>query len=324
MTSTFAVGEVRPATDEDVAVFRKMVDSNADWTQVFNEKQTSVFIKKTENTSVQMIKVRSLLPDVPAAVMYDVIHDPEYRKVWDKQMVEGYDICLVSPNTDIGYYSMRTFPPFNKRDFVTLRSWFSFGGTEYMVMNHSVFHAACPPRKNHVRGLSYLSGFHIRELGPTSCIFHFVSQCDPRGNIPTWAVNRCSQLVAPKSVNKLVKMARLYPEWKKTHSPDLKPWLHPEQHTLCPINWADVSQSPDFVVSEIVEEEGANGEGDTLASSAATVEVAAGANNSEMSNGEANGAESSETQSEEPDVTPTETIVPHGITVNGIPTATEG
>ncbi|KAM7540282.1 hypothetical protein Aperf_G00000032358 [Anoplocephala perfoliata] len=175
--------------------------------------------------------------------------DPDYRRAWDKYMIEGYDLCLVSPNTDIGYYLVKAFPPLKNRDSVTLRSWFQYEN-EYVIMNHSVFHAAAPPKKEYVRAISYLSGYIVRQTGSDSCFFGFVTQSDPRGKFPTWAVNRVAQVIAPKTVATLVKAARAYPQWKAQNSPSVKPWLFPEQNKLAPLNVSDVLSSPDIKISD--------------------------------------------------------------------------
>lgn len=43
--------------------------------------------------------------DVPAETLYDVLHDTRYRKKWDSNMIETYDIGRLTVNADVGYYS---------------------------------------------------------------------------------------------------------------------------------------------------------------------------------------------------------------------------
>lgn len=49
----------------------------------------------------------STFKDISATTLYDVLHDPGYRKVWDGNMLDSYDICCLSPNNDIGYYASK-------------------------------------------------------------------------------------------------------------------------------------------------------------------------------------------------------------------------
>lgn len=56
-------------------------------------------------------KVRTVFKDIKPEVLYDVLHDPDYRKTWDHTMVEGYEICAINPNNDIGYYASKFNAP---------------------------------------------------------------------------------------------------------------------------------------------------------------------------------------------------------------------
>lgn len=52
------------------------------------------------------------MKDVSAASMYDVLHDGEYRRKWDTNVIESFDIAQITINADVGYYSCEsTLPP---------------------------------------------------------------------------------------------------------------------------------------------------------------------------------------------------------------------
>lgn len=50
-------------------------------------------------------QMRSDFSDVPASVIYDVLHDSQYRSVWDKYMIDAKDIGTLNVNNDLCYYA---------------------------------------------------------------------------------------------------------------------------------------------------------------------------------------------------------------------------
>lgn len=40
--------------------------------------------------------------------MYDVLHDADYRRCWDDNMLECFEICQLDRYNDIGYYSSKS------------------------------------------------------------------------------------------------------------------------------------------------------------------------------------------------------------------------
>ncbi|KAH0505111.1 PCTP-like protein [Microtus ochrogaster] len=70
--------------------------------------------------------------DVPAETHYDVLHDIEYRKKWDSNVIETFSIARLTVNADVEYYSRRCPKLLKNRDVITLRSWLSMG-TDYII-----------------------------------------------------------------------------------------------------------------------------------------------------------------------------------------------
>ncbi|KAF6106482.1 StAR related lipid transfer domain containing 10 [Phyllostomus discolor] len=186
------------------------------------------------------VQCRMECRDVPAETLYDVLHDIEYRKKWDSNVIETFDIARLTVNADVGYYSWRCPKPLKNRDVITLRSWLPMG-TDYIIMNYSVKHPKYPPRKDLVRAVSIQTGYLIQSTGPKSCVITYLAQVDPKGSLPKWVVNKSSQFLAPKAMKKMYKACVKYPEWKQKHQPHFKPWLHPEQSPLPSLALSELS-----------------------------------------------------------------------------------
>ncbi|XP_068103734.1 START domain-containing protein 10-like [Hyperolius riggenbachi] len=213
--------------------FQKQCEATEGWTCCYNKSAIGVWMKPPTGKTclVHTVKGRMTFPDVAAETVYDVLHDTEYRKKWDMNMIETRDIARLSGNADFGYYSWKCPKPLKNRDVVTLRSWLVLPDC-YIIINFSVKHNMYPPRKDLVRAVSLLAGYLVKSNGPTSSTLTYLAQVDPRGSLPKWVVNKSSQYLAPKVLRKLHKACLQYPAWKKKNKHDFKPWLNPEQNTL--------------------------------------------------------------------------------------------
>ncbi|XP_062998214.1 START domain-containing protein 10-like [Elgaria multicarinata webbii] len=190
--------------------------------------------------AVHRVKGRVNMPDVPAETAYDVLHDTEYRKKWDLNVIETHEIARLSDNADVGYYSWKCPKPLKNRDVVTLRSWQVLDNS-YIILNFSVKHPKYPPRKDLVRAVSLSAGYLVQPTGPNSCSLTYLAQVDPKGSLPKWVVNKASQFLAPKVMKKMHKACLKYPSWKQQHSMDIKPWLFPKQNQLPVMALSDLS-----------------------------------------------------------------------------------
>ncbi|XP_064636421.1 START domain-containing protein 10-like [Lineus longissimus] len=217
------------------------------WKLEFNKSPpTKVWSKKNDYSSFKVLKGFTVFEDVTPGQLYDVIHDPRYRRQWDPHMIEGREICFINPCNDIGYYSIKSpVPGMKNRDFVTQRSWLAQDHlNEYIIMNHSVNHKSCPPKKEFVRGKSFLTGYYItphqNKMGKMGCEFYYITQCDVGGQLPAWIVNMATGIMAPRMFKKLNKVAAAYPAWKKENEPNWMPWRDPSQIENDRINYDDV------------------------------------------------------------------------------------
>eukprot|EP00126_Sphaerothecum_destruens_P007148 Sdes_comp19710_c0_seq2m11644 len=157
--------------------------------------------------------------------------DGKYRHIWDKMMIEGADIGMVGPTSDLTYYSAKLPSPIKNRDFLLQRSWrVEEDFSEVIIKSTSVSSQLCPERKDFIRALSMTIGYHIQNLNG-GCILTYLTHTDPKGSLPAYFVNKLVTKLAPSVLHNLKDICLKYVSWKNDHHPDLKPWRYVEQIT---------------------------------------------------------------------------------------------
>lgn len=235
------VGEVRIAEDSDFALLKILLTRGDGWELEHTSGSTKVWTRPAENSSFRMIRLKTTFSDISADTLYDVLHDPLYRKTWDKHMLSSRELGVLNPNNDISYYALHCPPPLKNRDFVLQRSWLQTA-QEYYIINHSVHHRDYPNQKTFIRGISHLTGFLVTPIDQKSCYLGYVAHSDPGGHLPSWVTNKLSSILAPKMIKRLHKACLNYVAWKRLHNPGHKPWLYPEQVTENRIRISDCVQ----------------------------------------------------------------------------------
>jgi len=212
------------ATDDEFNKFLAFCDSTEHWSSCLDQPKLKVWDQKAKDSAINIVKLWAQFDDVSAVELYDVLHDPEYRAVWDENMIEGFNIEQLDKFNDVGYYSAKAPYPLSNRDFLNQRSWRVREDKEYLIMNHSIFHAKCPEKKGFVRANSILTGYLVRVRPEGGCTLTYLTQTDPKGSIPSMLSNWATKTFAPKIIDKLKNASKNYEHWKKEHNPGKRPW----------------------------------------------------------------------------------------------------
>ncbi|EPY26400.1 hypothetical protein AGDE_11362 [Angomonas deanei] len=228
----------------DFKRFRELVfSSGKEWTTHYSDKISTVQSKPPpdNSTNLNIIRARRVMEKVPPRVLYDQLHDPDYRTTWDANMIEGTNTVKLDPHNDIGYYSAKFPWPLTNRDFCNQRSWMEFLGEEYVIFNHSEPHSSCPEKKGFIRARSILSGYFIRPHASGGCELFFVTHSDPCGMIPHAIINFTMSKAAPQVLSKCEKCSMEYPAWAAKHYPPghVYPWTTPKMYWDSPLMYPE-------------------------------------------------------------------------------------
>lgn len=211
---------------QDHLQFRQLADSVDGWKLRFDENGTYTWDRKQEGEPMKMIKVFGIIPDATPEKLYDVMHDPVYRIVWDERRLDGYRFTMLSPSCEIGYYAGKLGFALSDREFVNQRGWINTGNGEYIIWNTSVpIRRMMKEHKDRTRAISKVSGYLIRPWGDKGSSITYLTQTDPRGMIPSSIINFVTSRFAPTSIVTLGNACRKYVEWVKTQENYSRPWL---------------------------------------------------------------------------------------------------
>uniref|UniRef100_A0A8V0XCG4 StAR related lipid transfer domain containing 10 n=1 Tax=Gallus gallus TaxID=9031 RepID=A0A8V0XCG4_CHICK len=92
--------------DGDFAAFREECECERGWNVSYSKGGVRVWVRAGGAPSgVHSIKCRMECRDVAAATLYDVLHDSDYRRRWDSNVIHSFDIGRLTANADVGYYA---------------------------------------------------------------------------------------------------------------------------------------------------------------------------------------------------------------------------
>lgn len=227
----------RLTTKADCFRFRQFVDTVDGFTvDAYEVNKYVVWSKSVPHEPMKIIKGIGFFKSteespISCELLYDMIHDPVYRLVWDKHRLDAFSLTKPNEYTELGYYAAKAPSSFlSPRDFVTQRQWYPTGREEYVIFNTSVPHSSIPEdyqttvkkskEGTFVRAISKVTGYFIqpwkdRKTGKTLGVcLTYVTQADPCGMIPSYLTNFVMKKVVPTSLATLEDSMRKYAAWR--------------------------------------------------------------------------------------------------------------
>lgn len=95
----------RIADDNDFESLKQLVDDNNGWNLELSKSETQVWTRSVDGCNFHMVKIHSIFHNITSDIVFDVLHDPDYRKDWDSHMIASEEIGCFNVNNDIGYYA---------------------------------------------------------------------------------------------------------------------------------------------------------------------------------------------------------------------------
>lgn len=95
----------RIADDLDFSQLKELVDENDGWSLELTKGYIDVWTKPVGGCDFHMVKIHTKFDNITPDILFDVIHDPDYRRIWDSHMLASEEIGVINVNNDVGYYA---------------------------------------------------------------------------------------------------------------------------------------------------------------------------------------------------------------------------
>lgn len=183
-----------PYTREEYERFMEMdrLSTSSEWRFKKHQNGVDTYLMKDTNSPIYMIRGTCVV-DAPTSAVAHFIHEVEHSApVADTMYIEGRRLEEIHRHKMVYYAAYKVAWPLSSRDFCySCSDWFRDDGVAILAANSMPHRDAPDPIGKYVRGRILTSGYVLRPSpdDPYSCSVTYMVQVDPRGSIPTWAVN---------------------------------------------------------------------------------------------------------------------------------------
>ncbi|ELP91045.1 phosphatidylcholine transfer protein, putative [Entamoeba invadens IP1] len=214
-----------PITKEEFETFRKICVESNNWKEYTRENNTVCYQGVEVKSGYFCMKaVTDLFVNYPTTQIFDFLNDEEFRDQWDSLLLKREKLRQIDDSNQIIHY-FTTLPMVANRDYVYYKSlWMSDDKDEFIIMNKSIELPDCPATSDYVRAQCEMSGYMVKKNDKGEGIFYYYTYNAFGGWVPSWVMNSLISSQGLSLMKKLVAACEKYPEWKKTHNPESKPW----------------------------------------------------------------------------------------------------
>lgn len=189
------------------------------WEKVIDKSHLVAWRKPVQNSYLFEYKVYGTYSDIPARAFFNVQIDLEYRKQWDKLVIE---LEVIDRDEKTGCEVVRwlthfPYPMYNREYIYMRKSIIDHDNKSMVLMSRSVDHPAVPLSKKYVRVNTLKSQMIIKpHVGFDENGFDYVLTYydDPKSAFPTVAYNWMASTGVPEFVNKIHHAAKVLHERK--------------------------------------------------------------------------------------------------------------